>query len=79
MKKISYEETGERIREMRKNSGLTVEKLAEALQVTQEAVKAWQRGRNLPSVEHLVQLAELLRTTVDGLRATEEVEEKEEE
>lgn len=77
MKKISYGETGERIREMRKNSGLTVEKLAEALQVTPEAVKAWQRGGSLPSVEHLFQLAELLRTTVDSLVATEEVEKEE--
>lgn len=56
-----------RIREFRKECGMTQEQLAEALGVTVGAVYKWENGRSTPEVRLLTEMADLFETSVDAL------------
>ena len=56
---------GERIKEQRKSSGLSQEKVAEFVGVSRQAVTKWETGQSAPSTENLFKLAEIFGTTVD--------------
>ena len=58
---------GKRIREMRKERGLTQGELAEGLSVSFQAVSNWERGAALPDPENLVGIATFLGVLVDDL------------
>ncbi len=58
---------GENIRRIRKEAGYTQEQLAEALGVTAGAVHKWERGKAVPELELLVDIAEFFETSVDAL------------
>lgn len=58
---------GEKIRNLRKEAGLTQEALAEALGVTTGAVYKWESGRAMPELGLLVELALFFETSVDTL------------
>lgn len=58
---------GERIRKLRKESGLTQEQLAEALSVSVSAVHKWESGKATPELGMLVDIAEFFETSVDAL------------
>lgn len=49
---------GENIRELRKQAGLTQEKIALALSVTPQAVSSWERGRTEPNMGQMELLKE---------------------
>ena len=51
---------GGRIREARRNAGLSQEKLAEQIGVSRQAVTKWEAGQAAPSTENLLRLAEAL-------------------
>lgn len=65
----------ERIKQCRLRSGLTQEQVAEALNVSRQAVTKWENGQSAPSTENLFRLAQLFGTTVD-LILTDESETK---
>ena len=65
---------GERIKEQRKISGLSQEKVAEFVGVSRQAVTKWETGQSAPSTENLFKLAEIFGTTVDILLASDEEE-----
>ena len=52
---------------LRKQNGLTQERLAEALGVTFAAVSKWERGVTLPDIQLLPELSILLGTSIDAL------------
>lgn len=52
---------------LRKNRGITQEELAQRLSVSPQAVSKWENGHSLPEVSILVELAEILRVTVDEI------------
>lgn len=56
---------GNQIALLRKNKGLTQNDLGERLGITFQAVSKWERGETLPDTAILVDLAEILETTVD--------------
>lgn len=58
---------GEKIKEQRKNSGLSQEKVAEFVGVSRQAVTKWETGQSAPNTENLFKLAEIFGTTVDML------------
>ena len=58
---------GEKIRELRKNCGLSQEQLAEKLSVSRSAVAKWETEKGLPDVGNLKLLARLLNVSVDHL------------
>lgn len=57
----------ERIKACRLHSGLSQEQVAEALDVSLQAVTKWENGQSAPSTENIFKLAELFGTTVDLL------------
>lgn len=58
---------GERIRELRKEKGLTQNVFAEALHVSFQAVSNWERGIAPPELENLIRIAAFFDVLVDDL------------
>lgn len=58
---------GSQIRRMRRDAGLTLERLAEALGVTAGAVYKWESGKATPELGMLVEIAAFFETSVDAL------------
>lgn len=60
MKQINLEETGRRIRDSRKALGLTMQDVIDRLYLgTPMSVWKWENGMNLPTLDNLVNLAEV--------------------
>lgn len=58
---------GERITELRKASGLSQYALAQALEVSRQAVNKWENGQSSPDAANLIRLAEILDTDIEYL------------
>lgn len=58
---------GERISELRKDAGLSQGQLAEALDVSRQAVSKWENDQATPDSIKLIRLAELLDTDIEYL------------
>ncbi len=57
----------ERLKELRKEKGWTQKTLAMQLNVTDDCVYFWEKGRSEPSIEQIIQLATLFDVTTDYL------------
>ena len=57
----------ERLTALRKQKGLSQAQLAEALDVSRQAVSRWEVGATLPSTENLLALRDLYGVTLDAL------------
>ena len=57
----------QRLKQLRKEMGLSQKSLSEHLGVTQQAVGKWETGRSSPDPAPLARLAELLETSADYL------------
>lgn len=68
----------EKLKEIRKNKGLSQEQLAEKIGVSRQAVTKWETGKGLPDVENIVIIAEIFKTTLDELLRDPTVEQKQE-
>lgn len=64
---------GEKIKEARKQCGLSQEQLAEKMAVSRSAVAKWEANNGLPDVDNLKALARLLSVSVDYLLDDSEV------
>lgn len=62
---------GDKLREIRRNEGLSQEQLAEKMGVSRQAITKWETGRGLPDVENMVILAEIFKMTLDELVSRE--------
>lgn len=62
----------EKLVHLRKEKGLTQLELAEAMNVSRQAVSKWEAGGTLPSTENLRSLSELYGVSVDYLLNEEE-------
>lgn len=58
---------GEKLKEARKQAGLTQEQLSEKLGVSRSAVAKWETDNGIPDVDNLKLLAKLLNVSVDYL------------
>lgn len=63
----------EKIVSLRKKKGLSQQELAEALDVSRQAVSRWEVGTSLPSMENLLALSKLFETPVDELTSAAEL------
>ena len=57
----------EKLKEIRKNEGLSQEQLAGKIGVSRQAITKWETGKGLPDVENMVIIAEIFKTTLDEL------------
>ena len=65
---IDMNKTGQNIVALRKSAGISVKDLQEAFGfTTPQAIYKWQNGKSLPTVDNLVNLAGILKVTVDEL------------
>ena len=63
---------GEKLKNARKEAGLSQEQLAEKLSVSRSAVAKWESGKGMPDVNNLKVIAQLLDVSVDYLLDDEE-------
>lgn len=66
-------ELGARIRTLRKERGLSQEALAQALEVSRQAVTKWEDGSSLPSTANLFALSGFFGVPLAELTGTPEV------
>lgn len=65
---LDAEATGNRIKQLRKERGYTVEELAELMSFESvQAVYKWQRGDSMPSMDNLVILSGILNVSLDEI------------
>ena len=67
MKDFGMESIGQRIKEMRTESGFTQKQLADAIGVAQNTISQYENDTALPGVDIIVKLADTLNTTTDYL------------
>lgn len=66
-------ELNEKLQELRKQKGLTQEKLAEALYVSRTAISKWESGRGVPNIESLKAISKYFSVSIDELLSGEEI------
>ena len=60
-------EFSERLKDLRREAGLTQVEVAEKLGISQQAYASWERGVKKPTQENLVKIAHVLNVSVDYL------------
>ena len=60
-------EFAERLKTLRKQVKLTQAKIAEKLNISQQAYASWERGTKKPTQENLIKIAQVLNVSVDYL------------
>lgn len=71
--------TGAFLKELRKEKGMTQEKLADMLMVNSRTVSRWENGRTMPDFDMLIELAKLYDVSMEELlngERTEKIMEK---
>lgn len=72
---MDQQKTGELLKRLRKEKGLTQEQLAERFYVSSRTVSRWETGSNMPDVGTLIELADFydvdIREIIDGERRSE--------
>ena len=66
-------ELNEKLRELRRQKGMTQEELAQKLYVSRTAISKWESGRGYPNIDSLKAIAECFSVTLDELLSSEEV------
>ena len=71
LRQINIVKTGERIQQLRKERGLTVRQITDALGLIPQTYYKWVWGRSVPSVDSLIGLADILGVKVDDIIVAE--------
>lgn len=58
---------GSNLKELRKRSNLTQERLAERLAVSRQAVCMWERGARTPKISVLTKVAKIFKVPLDDI------------
>ena len=74
---MNQQKTGEFLKHLRKEKGLTQEQLAEHFYVSSRTVSRWETGSNMPDLDMLIELADYydvdIREIIDGERKSEDM------
>ena len=57
----------QRLKELRKEGGLTQKQLAEVLETTDDSIFSWEKGRSQPSIETLQKICNYFNVSADYL------------
>ena len=63
----------ERLKELRTEKGFTQKQVAKELNVSEDSVYNWEKGRSEPSITDLISLSTLLDVTIDYLVGKTEI------
>ncbi len=67
--------TGEKIKSLRKFNKISVSALQEVFGMANpQAIYNWESGKNMPSIDNLIVLAQVFDVTIESLIATNRVE-----
>lgn len=66
----------DKLKEARKNAGLTQLELAEKLCVSRQAITKWESGKGIPDVDNLKMISKVLNVSIDFLLDEEDVLDK---
>ena len=64
---IDMKATGQRLRALRKQKGLTIKAVCEALGISPQAMGKWESGKALPTLDNLFALSFLYETKMDDM------------
>lgn len=67
---------GNRIKTLRKEMNFTQEYVAEQLNVSRQAVSKWEKDISNPDTNNIIQLAELLNSTVEYIASGKKITRK---
>ena len=77
---MNQQKTGEFLKHLRKEKGLTQEQLAEHFYVSSRTVSRWETGSNMPDLGLLIELADFyevdIREIIDGERKSENMDQE---
>lgn len=62
----------EKLKQARKNVGLTQKEVAEIMGISQQQYQKWESGERTPRTEPLEKLAEIFNTTTDALKGRDD-------
>lgn len=62
---------GEKLRALRKKTGMSQEKLAEKLNVSRQAVTKWETESGIPDIENIIAVSALFGVSIDELLSNE--------
>lgn len=75
---MDQKKIGDFLKELRKEKGLTQEKLAEQFNVSSRTVSRWENGNNMPDLDILIEISDYyevdLREILNGERKSEKME-----
>ena len=66
-------EFSEKLKELRKNRGLTQEELANDLYVSRTAISKWESGKGYPNIDSLKVISKYFSVSLDELLSNEEL------
>ena len=61
----------EKLRTLRKQAGLSQEKLAEKLSVSRQAITKWETDMGIPDIENIMAISSLFDVSIDELLCEE--------
>ena len=64
---IDFVKVGNRIQNLRKNSDLSQESLAEQLFITRQALSKWENGTSIPSIDSLLEISKIFNVSFEYL------------
>lgn len=67
---------GQRIRKLRLDKGLTMQGLADKLEVTKSSINMWENSNSIPKDNILIALSKMFEVSIDYLLGNEDMEEK---
>ena len=71
MRQVNMKATGERIQQLRVESGLTVRQITDTLGLIPQTYYKWVWGASVPSVDSLIGLADIFGVKVDDIIVAE--------
>lgn len=67
---LDRDSTCRHIKRISDENGATIGLLSEEMNVSKQTVYAWFSGKKLPSIDHLIELADILNISIDELIVT---------
>ena len=61
----------EKLKELRKQKGISQEQLAEKIYVSRQAITKWENGNGIPDIENLISISNLFNESLDSLLSEE--------
>lgn len=64
---IDMEATGKRIKQLRKEKGLTIDYLAECFDSSYQSIYKWQSGQTLPTLDNAIRLSAIFKVPLEEI------------